>query len=621
MNSIGAKRNHGALGKSPVPATPRAADTAPPASPSLLALLPRVLLTLAVFVAPLKFGTVTTAGEVALFPSNGWEWFLSPWPPFLAPTMAGVVLLAAVALLPVPIASRRAWLVPGAWLLCALVTAIGFCHTTEWDSALLLFAHGLGVAAFAAAAFWILAADRDAAPWVLAALVAGSALSAASGLNQVWGGGLADTLAYVQKQAAENGQNVHPDLMNRLVQHRAFGPFVYPNSFAAHLILTLPVTVVLAWRAGGFFQPTRISRPLFAGSMLFLLGAALWLSGSRAAMLAFGAGGALAALLAQIPQRWKWAMAAGAILAAAGLLAAVNQGRKLESLGARLEYYRAAVVMFTEHPVAGVGLGEFFPHYMRLKSRGAEETRQPHSMLLGAAAQCGSAGALAVLGCLALPFLLSNRRATGGTAVATPNPWLVWAVQAGLLAWGLHAQADFDSEIPGTVFLVAILPLTVLLGRERSCESSPAMGPARRRLLGVVAVLLAGTAMTGIWRWPGEQAYQALSVRVNDPAVQLDTLWDEAVHAGGLLPFSPYPFAQLGSRAAAQDNHALALRAYAEASRRTPHRAAFHLHVAEEALSTGELRTAETALRQAHQWYPYSPRLAELQAHRPERKP
>jgi hypothetical protein len=365
--------------------------------------------------APLKFGTVMVTGEVALFPMSGWEWLLGGWPPVLAAGMAAVGLLLAVLAWPVPPGRDGNALIPGAWWLLAVVALAGLAHTTETDAAFLTLLQWGGVGCFVTAVWWTRARDPGFDRWFLTAVVTGTLLAAASGWWQVLGGGLDETLAFAEAAARKAGRAMPPELMNRLVQRRAFGPFVYPNSFAAHLILTGPVTLVLLWRWGAGVHPPRVSQPLLAGVGAVLVAGALWLSGSRAALVAVVGGAGLVALAAGW-LRWRLAwlgLGAVVVLVGAGLVA-VNQGRGLETVGARLDYYRAAVQMAAAQPVAGVGLGEFFPWYMRLKPAGAEETRLPHCMVLGFAAQAGVLAGVAALGCLLLPLLPLRHLARNG---------------------------------------------------------------------------------------------------------------------------------------------------------------------------------------------------------------
>lgn len=578
----------------------------PAGLPAWRLLPPRLLLAAVVLLLPLKFGSVVVAGEVPVFPGSGWEWLLGAWPSFLAPAVAGGCLLVAVLLLPAPRVDRRYWLFPAAWLLLAAALLPGFARTTEWDAALLAGWHWWGVAAFALAVFWVWAWDAALDAWLLGALAAGTLLAALAGWQQMCGG-FAETQAYAAEMASRAGRELPPEFLNRLSQRRAMGTFVYPNSYAAHLILTLPVLLLAAWRAGGRFEPARVSRGLFVGGAAVVAGLALWWSESRAGMLALGGGLALGLWLFPLPRlrRWRWVLAGAVVLVAlAGVLGVgALRGRALESVGARLDYWRAAEQMVARHPWSGVGLGEFFPWYMKLKPAGAEETRQPHAMVLGLAAQAGVGAAVAGLACVLLPLCLRHRD--------HPDVWRTACIQAGLLAWGLHAQADFNSEIPGTVMLVAALPFLAL---SRPAVTPPAPPAAwRPALVRTAAGLAALVALGAAWRVPGELGYMRLASLLQErDTVPVDLACTAARDVGRKLPFSPYPWAALGRELDARGVTAGAAAAWRETVLRTPHRAAFQVHVGMAALAAGDRPAAAAALAAAREWYPESPGVKEL---------
>ncbi len=603
----------------------------------------RFWLTALVLLCPLKFGLVTVTDEVPMFPGDAWEWIFGTWPPFLAPVLAGGALLLCALLLPAPRpkpGGGRTWLFPAAWVMFLLCLLPGLLRTTEWESARLVLGHWVGAAAFALAAYWAIAHDRRLGAWLLAALAAGTLLAAFDGWMQGPGGGL----AAVAEEARKNGVNLPPGMLARISEGRVPGPFVYPNSLAAHLILTGPVILWAAWRTGGLFQPARISRWALAAPAAVLLGGALWLSGSRTAMLALGAGAGAAVLAVPALRQWRGRLLAGVaalvlLAAAAGTWKAVRHRQTetaaagktlselaLSSAGARADYARGSLKMIATAPATGVGLGEFFPNYIRLRRPGAEDTRQPHCMVLGYAAQAGILSGLAALVLLGLPLFLRRIAPVAGTG-------LVAAVQAGAVAWGLHALADINSEIAGSVMVFALLPLLIGNGKaEGKGQKAEGVSPQTEKrkngrtekqaeagkprpvtmiLFRAVAVLLAVAALAGVWRWPGERAY-AEAVRQAEKGASPEAVAESARKAARLLPESPYPWNLLGRQAWAAGNAPAAEAAFREAVARTPHRSGFWEPLAESALAGGDAATARRAAAKAREWNPASPRVQDL---------
>ena len=562
-----------------------------------------------VFLMPIKLGSVIGVSEVAMFPLSGWEWVFGTWPSFLFPSFAGVALLGATLLYPATRTPMRSWIVPVTWLLLLLSALPGLIRTTEWDTALLFLWHILGVICLVGAVFWILPHQKRLPAWILSALAAGTLFCCVSGWRQKFGG-LQATLEFAEQQAKEHGLPPPLDLRSRVNQGRVFGPFVYPNSFAAHLLLTGPLLLLMLWRWAGRFEPVRASRCLFVtGGAILLLGA-LWMTGSRAGFVALVGGLGAGALCLPGFRRWRLPLVLAAVLVGIVAFHFASRGRsRWSSLSARGHYYSAALRMTAQQPLTGVGLGEFFPYYMRLKPPRTEEARLPHCMVLNLSSQAGIFGGLAAALCLTVPLvmlLLSMQQARTTAEQAT-----IWCVLVGLLSWGAHSLVDFNVQIPGTIGIAALLPLLCRPADQAAALPGTALGGALR----AAGALLAGLSIGSIWRVPGEHAYQTMSLRAASAHCSLLHLEQHAAAVSRRLPWSPYPWMLLGRTAEASNRPALALKAYGEAAHRSPHRAAIFVHLAGNHLALGNRVEARQALAQAEQWYPHNSRLAEFREH------
>ena len=555
-------------------------------------LLNRAFLALLLLLAPVKFGLVAGTMEIPVFPLSGLEWALTLWPPWLLPPLAGVSLL--LSLTGGGGAADRAgpvhW-VSGIWIVLLLGIVPGLIRTTEWDMAQVFVWHVGGAACMALAVHRTVQTDFGARGWLLAAVVGGGVLAAAVGWNQIVFGGFQRTL----EVAREQGVAMSSGVVDRMTQGRACGTFVYPNSLAAHLVLVLPPSLVVLWRAGGRFEPRRVSRPLFLvlGGVVLVVGLAL--TGSRAGIAAFIGAVVVTLLLTPRLRRWRVPVLLLVLAAGVALGVAVNRGRGLSSLAARGDYYTACVQMAGAHPLTGVGIGEFFPWYMHLKPEEAEDTRRPHSFPLGLLAQAGILGGLASLACLSLPLWFRRVLRHGGWRL---DPWLGMAVFTGLTAWFLHALLDFNVHIPGTLVTVAALPLLC------ADAASPAVGGrSGGRHWGRWSVALLGVfALTGLWRWPGERAYARQVSLLETPDVRERVLVQAAERAAQRLPLSPYPSWLEGLRQSRRRNHEAAAQAFRKAVDRSPHRRVFREALIEELRAAGHLAEAKQA--EAQRWKP-----------------
>jgi O-antigen ligase len=207
-----------------------------------------------------------------------------------------------------------------------------------------------------------------------------------------------------------------PELANlaqRLQQDNVFATFANPNSFAGYLALLLPAAVgyaAVAWR-----QRTSTWQPVAAVVAAGALAVALFLTHSRGAALALVLVGAAVALWfgrGFLRRHLAWAAAALVLLAGAGVLVSrmtsedTAKRAPAQSLGLRLNYWRATWGMVRDHPWLGVGPGNYSRYYPRYMVPTAvnEKISDPHNFVLDVWANAGVlalAGLFVALGAVA----------------------------------------------------------------------------------------------------------------------------------------------------------------------------------------------------------------------------
>jgi hypothetical protein len=147
----------------------------------------------------------------------------------------------------------------------------------------------------------------------------------------------------------------------------------------------------------------------------------------------------------------------GTVVAAAtgGHEGAVNSGRanRLVSVQSnRYAYWKVAVKVFADHPLAGVGSGGFAVEWLKRRPF-AEGVRDAHSLYLETLAELGLVGAIC-LGVLIAGVVLACR---GGPPAAV----------AAVVAFGLHAGLDWDWEMPAVSLCALLLVARLAALRER----------------------------------------------------------------------------------------------------------------------------------------------------------
>jgi O-Antigen ligase len=169
----------------------------------------------------------------------------------------------------------------------------------------------------------------------------------------------------------------------------------------------------------------------------------------------------------------RWAPAAAAALVVAIVVVPVlvakgtttatprfgETSARLGSVGSnRYEYWKVAVKVAADHPLAGVGASGFAVEWLRRRDI-SDAARDAHSLELETLAELGIAG-FALLCALLVAVALAARR------VHRDDPALAAGPIAGLALWTLHAAIDWDWEMPALT-LVAVVLAGTLVARAR----------------------------------------------------------------------------------------------------------------------------------------------------------
>jgi O-antigen ligase len=202
---------------------------------------------------------------------------------------------------------------------------------------------------------------------------------------------------------------------------RIAGPDWEPNIFAQQLVIVIPLALYAVW------TEHRLVLRLLALAAVAVLGWTFFLTYSRGGLL--GLLGALACIALLRPAaRARWVFGVIAVLAL--LIVAVPAGywQRLEttatyvagasdgdpSLRGRSAYWRVAALMAIEHPLAGVGLGNYEPLWSSFRLRVDPdlpvEAQGVQMILVHVAAETGVVGVITLVGVVAAA-IVSLRRA------------------------------------------------------------------------------------------------------------------------------------------------------------------------------------------------------------------
>jgi tetratricopeptide (TPR) repeat protein len=324
------------------------------------------------------------------------------------------------------------------------------------------------------------------------------------------------------------------------------------------------------------------------------------------------------------PPRWRAAV--GVVLAAVVLFAVINPGgardhawhsfkkgqptagtpgRLGTGLGSnRYDFYRVALDVFADHPLAGAGVDNFAADYLA-RGRSNESPRYPHSLELRTLAETGLIGVLLLLGALGVALVAGTRAAWR----APPLRGVVaGAAVLGASYWVVHGSLDWFFEFGGLGAAAF-----ALLGLACACGDVPelwhrARAPLHRLVTvvpGVLAALLVGVVLALPWLserdvvaaardWPRDpgRAYARL-----DQAADLDPLADR-------------PYLVEGSIAGRRGELDRARRAFLAALGRVPRGSYANLQLGAVAAERGDRAEALRRLRRARALAPRDPVIA-----------
>jgi O-antigen ligase len=241
-----------------------------------------------------------------------------------------------------------------------------------------------------------------------------------------------------------NGVDIaNPMILLKLQRGRIHGTLVYPNALAGAILLLFPVTLALACFGTGTLRPP--IRYAVIGLVAFLGFGCLFWTGSKSGWLI--ALGLLAAhlLQARIPRRLRLPLITG--VAVVGLLAFAIRFQSYfsagaTSVGARFDYWSAAMKTTLAHPVVGTGPGTFQRPYAQLKSPDAEMARLVHNDYLQQFSDSGFPGGLFYLAWVGTLAVAASRHAFQGTHRT------LQAIALGVLAWFAQGFVEFGLYLP-----------------------------------------------------------------------------------------------------------------------------------------------------------------------------
>jgi len=259
-----------------------------------------------------------------------------------------------------------------------------------------------------------------------------------------------------------NGVDIaNPVILTKMAKGRVYGTLVYPNALAGLILMLFPLGLTVAIQKGQRLRPAIRWLALIVVSGMGLL-SFIW-TGSKLGWL-------LAIVLVGIYLlNLGWSVRLKIIAVALVFLIGLGVfglrfhsyfAKGATSMGARFDYWRAAVKTTATYPLSGTGPGTFQRPYESWKSPEAEMARLAHNDYLEQFSDSGLPGGVFYCLWISLCLWAAGRRIWGSKDL------ILFGIFVGLLGWYLQGVGEFSLFIPATAW-VAFTLLGVLIGQLR----------------------------------------------------------------------------------------------------------------------------------------------------------
>jgi len=262
--------------------------------------------------------------------------------------------------------------------------------------------------------------------------------------------------------------------------------------------------------------------------------------------------------------------------------------------GNRYDYWRIAWNQFSDHPLDGVGAGNFDRTYF-LERRTKEDVRQAHSIEFGTLGELGLVGGV-LLGAFLIAVLLGAWRRSREARLGEPGIGLAVAATGIFVVWLAQTSVDWLHLIPGLtgIALGAAAVLLLPLGARR--DRGPSLFPIP--VLAVVVVMaLAVLSMIFIGR-PTLAQHLRAEAQAEAAAKPLSAL-DKIEESLSLNPDSVQAYYTKASALARIDAYAPARAAILDAIGLEPHNYVSWALLGDLATRRGDIPAATRAYRHA----------------------
>ena len=398
----------------------------------------------------LKFGNPIIFDGRIVVPQNFSEVIETAWPISWGYSLLGLLIVSGLFVGRLKKGTPRwALILPAAWLGWQFLSATQTVKPSLTSATVPHFIACVGC--FYLGWFSLAEAKRPWLFWIGAAV--GLLVVFRIGIAQHFGG-LDATRRHFEIYVFPTLADPSPDLLKKMQTQRIFSTLFYPNTLAGVIILALPATLVALNQAA---IGLRVVYRIVIVGLIGVAGlACLYWSGSKSGWLIVVGLTVITFLRLKVNRRLKLCLVAVILIGGVAAFFFKYQiffEKGATSVGARLDYWRAAADIALRYPVLGTGPGTFSIPYREIKSPAAEMARLCHNDYLEQASDSGILGFIAYFVFISgsMVSLYRNSRFSGDL--------LRFAVWLGLLGVSIQGISEFNLYIPAMAW-----PTFLLLG-------------------------------------------------------------------------------------------------------------------------------------------------------------
>jgi O-antigen ligase len=186
------------------------------------------------------------------------------------------------------------------------------------------------------------------------------------------------------------------------------------------------------------------------------------------------------------------------------------------SVNGRLEFWRVAVALFTNHPLTGYGQGAYFSAYYLEYGMNQWYSRFAHNNFLQILSETGLIGLL-----LFLLFVWNMARSVIQQFRSTDKPNWFWGMTAGAAAFLIHTCVDFTWNFPAvTIIFFVFASMISSLSLDQSLDDDQKTVKIWKTKRGLVIPLLIVFLLVNSWQLTSTQLLKSAVEREQNQSIE-----------------------------------------------------------------------------------------------------